>query len=290
MIPGSTLRIPAPAKLNLLLHVTGRRADGYHLLQTIFRFIEYGDELILSLRQDGQVTRSEGPVGIEPEQDLCVRAARLLKAETGCTLGVDLRVSKRIPMGGGLGGGSSNAASVLVGLNRLWRLGLSRAALMTLGGALGADIPVFVFGRSAFAQGVGEELYPISIAPAWYVVLTPPVQVATAAVFSEPKLTRNSNPLRIPAVFAGQGRNDLEAVVRDRYTEVDRHLRWLAGHGPAIMSGSGACVFCAADSEAGARTILARLPRSMAGFVARGLDQHPLYHWLDHGLGAGSEK
>ena len=292
MIPGSTLRIPAPAKLNLLLHVTGRRADGYHLLQTIFRFVDYGDELALCLRQDGQVSRSEGPQGVEAEQDLSVRAARMLQAETGCKLGVDLRVNKRIPMGGGLGGGSSDAASVLVGLNRLWRLGLSRAELMGLGGTLGADVPAFVFGRSAFAQGVGNELLPISIAPAWYVVLTPPVQVITATVFSEPKLTRNSNPIRIPAFFAGQGRNDLEAVVRERHADVDQYLRWLAGHGPATMSGSGSCVFCAVDSEAGARSIVARLPRSMAGFVARGLDHHPLYHWLDHGrgLGAGCEQ
>ncbi|MFN0316461.1 MAG: 4-(cytidine 5'-diphospho)-2-C-methyl-D-erythritol kinase [Burkholderiales bacterium] len=280
MIAGSTLRIPAPAKLNLFLHVTGRRPDGYHLLQTLFRFIEHGDELVLTVRPDGQVSRSEGPEGVAPEQDLGVRAARLLQAETGCKLGVDLRIIKRIPMGGGLGGGSSDAASVLVGLNRLWGLGLSRPALMALGGTLGADVPIFVFGRSAFAQGVGDELSPISIAPAWYVVLVPPVHVATAAVFAEPKLTRNSNPLRIPAFFTGQGRNDLEAVVRGRYGEVDRHMRWLAEHGPATMSGSGACVFHAADSEMQARAILARLPQGMAGFVARGLDQHPLYHWL----------
>ncbi len=277
------LRVSAPAKLNLFLHITGRRADGYHFLQTIFRFIDYSDELLLSLRQDGQVIRSEGPESVDPEQDLVVRAARLLQAETGCKLGVDLGVTKRIPMGGGLGGGSSDAASVLVGLNRLWGLGLSRAALMVIGGRLGADVPVFVFGRSAFAEGVGNELHTISIAPAWYVVLTPPVQVPTAAVFSEPKLTRNSNPLRIPAFFAGQGRNDLEAVVRERYTEVDRHLSWLRQYGHATMSGSGACVFCAVDSEEGARSVLGRLPPGMAGFVARGLDEHPLYHWLDDG-------
>ncbi|MSQ58797.1 MAG: 4-(cytidine 5'-diphospho)-2-C-methyl-D-erythritol kinase [Betaproteobacteria bacterium] len=284
------MRIPAPAKLNLFLHVTGRRPDGYHLLHTLFRFIEYGDELSLTLRPDGQVSRGEGPREVAPEQDLSVRAARLLQAETGCKLGVDLRIVKRIPMGGGLGGGSSDAASVLVGLNRLWGLGLSRPALMVLGAKLGADVPVFVFGRSAFAQGVGDELSAIRIAPAWYVVLTPSIHVATTAVFAEPKLTRNSNPLRIPAFFAGQGRNDLEAVVRERHVEVDRCLRWLAEQGPATMSGSGACVFRAVDSEAQARAILARLPENMAGFVARGLDQHPLYHWLNHGLGAGSEK
>jgi 4-diphosphocytidyl-2-C-methyl-D-erythritol kinase len=250
------------------------------LLQTLFRFIEHGDELLLALRPDGQVIRGEGPKGVAPEQDLSVRAARLLQAETGCKLGVDMRIIKRIPMGGGLGGGSSDAASVLVGLNRLWGLGLSRPALMALGGTLGADVPVFVFGRSALAQGIGDELSAVSIAPAWYVVLTPAVHVPTAAVFAEPKLTRNSNPLRIPAFFAGQGRNDLEAVVRERYGEVSRYLRWLAEHGPATMSGSGACVFRAVDSQAQARAILARLPKGMAGFVARGLDQHPLYHWL----------
>ncbi len=276
----SPLRLSAPAKLNLLLHVTGRRPDGYHLLQTIYRFIDFGDEVVMESRPDGQVVRAQGAPGVEPNQDLVVRAARLLKGETGCQLGVDLGVTKRIPMGGGLGGGSSDAASVLIGLNRLWGLGLSRHALQHMGARLGADVPVFIFGRSAFAEGIGEALHPIGIRAAWYLVLIPPVQVSTAEVFADTKLTRNSNPIRIPAFFAGQGRNDLEPVVRERFPVVDQHLRWLGQFGEAAMSGSGACVFCAFDSETEARAALAQLPENMAGFVARGMDQHPLYDWL----------
>lgn len=277
----ASLRVPAPAKLNLLLHVTGRRADGYHLLQTVFRFLDYSDDIVLAVRQDGAIVRTQGAATVVPEHDLVVRAARLLKSETGCAMGADLAVSKRIPIGGGLGGGSSDAASVLIGLNRLWQLKLSREDLQILGARLGADVPVFVFGRSAFAEGIGDILRPIRIAPAWYLVLTPPVHVSTAAVFADPKLTRHSNPLKIPAFFAGLGRNDLEPVVRASHPLVDRYLQWLAPYGQAGMSGSGACVFCAFDSETGARSVLAQLPDNMAGFVARGMDQHPLHDWLE---------
>ena len=280
---GTRLRLPAPAKLNLLLHVIGRRADGYHLLQTIFRFIDFGDEVSLQSRVDGHVVRTQGPPGVAPEQDLVVRAAKLLQQETGCTLGAELGVEKRIPMGGGLGGGSSDAATVLIGLNRLWNLGLARHALQVLGARLGADVPIFIFGQSAFAEGMGDILHPVAIRSAWYVVLTPPVQVPTAAIFTDSKLTRNSNPLKIPAFFAGQGRNDLEPVVRERYAEVDQHLRWLSRFGNATMSGSGACVFCAFDTEAEAQGVLAALPDNMAGFVARGVDRHPLHGWLEQG-------
>lgn len=275
------LRLPAPAKLNLLLHVVGRRPDGYHLLQTVFRFLDRADEVLLRAREDGRILRTAGPDGVPAEQDLVVRAARLLQAETGCALGAEVGVDKRIPMGGGLGGGSSDAATVLIGLNRLWGLGLGRTDLQALGARLGADVPVFIHGRSAFAEGIGEIFHPIEIAPAWYLVLTPPVQVPTARIFADPKLTRQGNPLKIPAFFAGQGRNDLEPVVREHYGVVDEHLRWLGRHGSATMSGSGACVFSAFDTEPEARAVLVRLPDNMAGFVARGVDRHPLHDWLE---------
>lgn len=280
--PAAPLRLPAPAKLNLLLHVVGRRPDGYHLLQTIFRFLDFRDEVTLAARADGRIRRTTGAAGVPEEQDLIIRAARLLQQEAGCALGADVGVEKRIPMGGGLGGGSSDAATVLIGLNRLWNLGLSRAQLQVLGARLGADVPIFIHGRSAFAEGIGEIFHPIDIAPAWYLVLTPPVHVPTARIFADPKLTRQGNPLKMRAFFAGQGRNDLEPVVREHYREVDEHLRWLSRFGHSTMSGSGACVFSAFDTEKEAQAVLAQLPEHMSGFVARGIDTHPLHDWLNH--------
>jgi 4-diphosphocytidyl-2-C-methyl-D-erythritol kinase len=277
----SSLTCFAPAKLNLLLHVVGRRADGYHLLQTVFRFLDWGDTVTLRLRPDGAVARVSELAGVPAEQDLVVRAARLLQAETGCRLGCDIAVEKRLPMGGGLGGGSSDAASVMIGLNRLWRLGLTRERLQSLGLRLGADVPVFIFGRSAFAEGVGERLQPVELAPAWYVVLQPPVSVPTAAVFAAPELTRDSKPIKMLGFSAGAGRNDLEAVVCRRYPEVERHRAWLRQFGAAAMTGSGGCVFAAFDTEQAAREVLARLPGEMTGCAARGIDRHPLWEWLE---------
>jgi 4-diphosphocytidyl-2-C-methyl-D-erythritol kinase len=267
---------PAPAKLNLFLHVTGRRQDGYHLLQSVFRFVDYADTVWLGVRRDGKVRRLQEIPGVPEAQDLTVRAAKLLQQETGCPLGVDIRLEKRLPMGGGLGGGSSDAATVLLGLNHLWSLGLSRQRLQELALQLGADVPVFVFGQSAFAEGVGERLTPISLPPAWYVVLIPPVSVATAAVFAAPELTRNTPPIKIADFLSGAGRNDLQPVVVRKYPEVARHLDWLGRFGEARMTGSGACVFLAVEDEAAARAITKELPRDMQGFVARGLDRHPL--------------
>ncbi len=267
---------PAPAKLNLFLHITGRRADGYHLLQTVFRFIDYGDALHFTLRSDGQIVLTQTLPGVPVEQDLCYRAARLLQASTGTTQGVEIMLEKRLPLGGGLGGGSSDAATTLIALNRLWGTGLSRAELMALGLKLGADVPVFIFGDNAWAEGVGETLTPIALEPAWYVVLVPPVSVATAEVFSAPELTRNTLPVTIPAFSAGQIHNDLEPVVTGRYPSVARHLEWLRQYGVARMTGSGACVFAAFAAEQAAREVLADKPAWIEGFVARGLDHHPL--------------
>ena len=269
-------RYPAPAKLNLFLHVVGRRADGYHLLQTAFRFIDYGDELGFAVRDDGVVRRITELAGVSANADLCVRAARLLKDRAGSRLGADIELVKTLPVGGGLGGGSSNAATTLVVLNRLWQTGLTRVQLQDLAVELGADVPVFVFGRSAFAEGVGERLAEIRLRPAWYLVLVPETAVSTAEIFSAPELTRNTIAITIAAFSVGQGRNDLEPVVCRRYPQVARHLEWLRKYGDARMTGSGACVFCGFETEAQAQRVLAKLPADMRGFVARGLDRHPL--------------
>ncbi|MDD2915476.1 MAG: 4-(cytidine 5'-diphospho)-2-C-methyl-D-erythritol kinase [Gallionella sp.] len=290
MESSNQLTCPAPAKLNLFLHVVGRRSDGYHLLQTLFRFIDLQDTLHFSLRGDGVVHRGNVVEGVAEEQDLCVRAARLLQSETGCGLGVDIMVEKRIPMGGGLGGGSSDAATTLIALNRLWSLGLPRERLMRLGLRLGADVPVFVFGESAFAEGVGEELQACPVPEAWYVVLFPPVQVPTVQIFTRPELTRNTVSITMRALAKGQLfgeqvrelqlHNDLQPVVCDLYPEVARYLAWLGRFGEAMMTGSGACVFAGFDSRSRAEAVLRQLPHEMRGVVAQGLAGHPLHDWV----------
>jgi 4-diphosphocytidyl-2-C-methyl-D-erythritol kinase len=268
---------PAPAKLNLFLHVVGRRADGYHLLQTLFRFLDHGDRLAIEPRHDGAIRLLNPLPGVPAEADLCHRAARLLQAHTGCRLGADIGLDKRLPMGGGLGGGSSDAATVLMALNRLWGLDLAREELQALGLRLGADVPVFVFGRSAFAEGVGERLQAVVLPAASYVVLMPPVHVATAAIFSHPGLTRDTPEMRIPPLSEGCGRNDLEPVAVAAYPVIGEYLRWLGQFGAARMTGSGACVFAAFPDRAQAEQVYAQRPAGMQGFVAVGLDVHPLY-------------
>lgn len=267
---------PAPAKLNLFLHVVGRRADGYHLLQSVFRLIDRADTVHLELRDDGRVVRKGDLPGVPEDRDLTVRAARLLQAHAPAGAGVTIRLDKILPLGGGLGGGSSDAATVLLALNHLWQVNLSRATLQTLALELGADVPVFVFGQTAFAEGVGDILQPIEVPPAWYVVLTPPVQVPTAAIFAAPELTRDTPALKIAPFSAGAGRNDLQPAVVRRYPEVARHLEWLGRFGEARMTGSGACVFASFETEDTARDVLRQLPETMRGFVAQGLDRHPL--------------
>lgn len=267
---------PAPAKLNLFLHVTGRRDDGYHLLQSVFRFIDFGDSLSFKLRTDQRILLTQTLAGVPAERDLCYRAAHLLQTTAGIRQGVEITLEKRLPLGGGLGGGSSDAATTLIALNRLWGAGLSRNALMQLGLQLGADVPVFIFGDNAWAEGIGEVLTPIVLDPAWYVVLIPPVSVPTATIFSAPELTRNTLPVTIPGFSAGQIRNDLEPVVITRYPVVGQHLAWLKQFAAARMTGSGACVFAAFSAEQEARAVLAQKPAWIEGFVAVGLAQHPL--------------
>lgn len=272
---------PAPAKLNLMLRVVGRRADGYHLLQTVFCFVDYGDSLRFRVRRDGVIRRVNEIPGVPAESDLCVRAARLLQMHTGTKFGADIDLEKHLPMGGGLGGGSSDAATTLLALNALWKTTVPRIQLIEFAEKLGADVPVFVFGQNAFAEGIGERLQALTLPPAWYVVLCPAVMVSTPAVFAHPDLKRDGEKITIQGFFkalkAGGAANDLQAVVVKQHPEVARHLAWLAQQGAALMTGSGACVFAAFDTEAAARRVFARRPADMQGFVARGLERHPLY-------------
>jgi 4-diphosphocytidyl-2-C-methyl-D-erythritol kinase len=277
---------PAPAKLNLFLHVVGRRADGYHELQTLFRFVDVADRLAFDVRADGVIRRVVDVPGVAENEDLAVRAARLLQRAAGVRLGADIWLEKRLPMGGGLGGGSSDAATTLVALNHLWQAGLRRPALQALALRLGADVPVFVFGRSAFGEGIGERLRAIRVPDAWYVVICPAAHVATARIFAQPDLTRDTDPITIAAFSKGWapvawGRNDLEPVVTRLYPEVASALQWLSRYGAARLTGSGACVFCAFDSEREAQAVLADKPDHLKGFIARGIDEHPLYGLVD---------
>jgi 4-diphosphocytidyl-2-C-methyl-D-erythritol kinase len=273
----------APAKLNLFLHVVGRRPDGYHLLQTVFTLIDRCDRVRLRVREDGQIRRVSMLPGVPAESDLAVRAARLLQEASGTGLGADIEVEKNIPMGGGLGGGSSDAATVLLALDRLWDTGFGPEALGELAPTLGADVPFFLFGQSAWAEGIGDMLKPIDVPARWYLVLTPPAVVPTATIFQAPELTRNTEPLKMEDFSArlrdcpGQGlANDLEVPVVARFPVVAEHLDWLRQHGGGRMTGSGACVFAGYDSREEAERTLGQLPASMKGFVARGLHQHPL--------------
>jgi 4-diphosphocytidyl-2-C-methyl-D-erythritol kinase len=285
MESGIELTCPAPAKLNLFLHIVGRRTDGYHLLQTLFRFIDLQDTLHFTLRKDGMVRRCNTVAGVAEEDDLCVRAAQLLQSETGSSLGVDIRIEKHIPIGGGLGGGSSDAATTLIALNRLWELGLKRNRLMQLGLQLGADVPVFIFGENAFAEGVGELLQAYPLPDAWYVVLFPPVHVPTARIFAHPDLTRDTDSITMRALSERQIReqelhNDLQAVACNLYPEVARYIAWLDNFGKAMMSGSGACVFAEFAARNSAEAVIMQLPEGMHGVVAQGLAKHPLHDWL----------
>ena len=282
-LPGFSKPYPAPAKLNLMLRVVGRRADGYHLLQTVFRFIDYGDTLRFRVRDDGVIARANEVPGVPADSDLCVRAARLLQQVSGTCLGAEIWLDKRLPMGGGLGGGSSDAATTLLALNRLWKTHLNRTQLIEFSVKIGADVPVFVFGENALAEGIGEQLQALTLPPAWYVVLCPPVMVPTAVVFSHPELKRDSKKVIIQG-FSGVGganvSNDLQPLVAKLYPVVAQHLAWLQAcgtrSGPALMTGSGACVFAPFASEQAARQVLVALPADMRGFVAQGLAQHPL--------------
>lgn len=271
---------PAPAKLNLFLHVVGRRPDGYHLLQSVFTLIDRCDTLRFRVRDDGAIARVNDVPGVPSDEDLTVRAARALKAASGISLGADIEIEKRIPMGAGLGGGSSDAATTLRVLNDLWKTRMPLPSLARIGERLGADVPFFLFGRPAWAEGIGERLSEVNLEPRWYAVLTPPVGVPTREVFGAPELTRNTEAIKIEDFSArpesGMFKNDLEPVVVSRYPVVAEHLAWLGRHGKARMTGSGSAVFAAFASREAAERVIAALPGGMNGFVAGGLDRHPL--------------
>ena len=269
----------APAKLNLFLHVTGRRADGYHTLQTAFQLLDWGDRLSFRVRQDGKIVRTNEVPGVSPEGDLSVRAARRLQAWARVASGVEITVDKVLPMGGGLGGGSSDAGTTLLVLNRLWDIHASRHQLQALALELGADVPFFVFGRNAFAEGVGEQLAPLSLPPAWYVVVSPGVTVPTAEIFAARELTRNTKIIRIADFAMSATRNDLEPVARARYPQIGDAIDWLGAYAPARMTGSGACLFASVDGEENAHDIVRECPPQWRAWPVRGLDVHPLYDW-----------
>jgi 4-diphosphocytidyl-2-C-methyl-D-erythritol kinase len=271
----------APAKLNLFLHITGVRPDGYHDLQTVFQFLDICDELQFQIREDGQICRVNDIPGVPESEDLVVRAAQLLKSEAGCALGAEIQVQKNLPMGGGLGGGSSDAATTLVALNQLWELGLDEDSLAALGLKLGADVPVFVRGWSAWAEGVGEQLEPVTLPEPWFVVLVPKVNVSTADLFGDPQLTRDSAPIKIRGSFEGYDANALgnvfEPVVRKRYREIDEAITWLSEFSSARLTGTGACVFAAFDEESQAQEVAAKAGERWGVIVAKGCNQSPLF-------------
>jgi len=274
------LTLPAPAKLNLWLHITGRRADGYHELETVFQFLEHGDELSFALREDGQIRLRTEIEGVPHDSNLIVRAARLLQAQSGTPLGADIWLHKVLPMGGGIGGGSSDAATTLLALAHLWKLDWDEDRLASLGLSLGADVPVFVRGHAAFAQGVGEQLTPVDPEEPWYVVLVPQVSVSTAEIFSHPELTRDSLPLKMRPVPEGNSRNDCQPVVEQRYPEVRNALISLGKFTEARMTGTGSCVFGAFPSKAEADRVLALLSETQTGFVAKGSNVSMLHRKL----------
>ncbi|TDN68421.1 4-(cytidine 5'-diphospho)-2-C-methyl-D-erythritol kinase [Paraburkholderia sp. BL10I2N1] len=277
----------APAKLNLFLHITGRRPDGYHALQTVFQLLDWGDTLHFTLRDDDRIVRKTEIADVPAESDLTVRAAMLLKAHTGTRAGVDIEIDKRLPMGAGLGGGSSDAATTLLALNRLWKLDLQRTELQALALKLGADVPFFVFGKNAFAEGVGEALRQVQLPPRCFLIVTPKVHVPTAAIFSEKALTRDTKPLTIMDFLAQQscsaewpdsfGQNDMQSVVAGKYAEVARVLGWFHNIAPARMTGSGASVFAAFRSMGEAEAAQAKLPAEWNSAVTASLDKHPLF-------------
>lgn len=272
-----TLSLLSPAKLNLFLHITGRRANGYHELQTLFQLLDWGDWLHFTPNHSGLITLSGSDLGIPMEDNLIVRAARLLQQGD---LGVEIELEKRIPEGGGLGGGSSNAATTLLALNHLWKLRLDTSTLLQLGAGLGADVPVFTAGHSAWAEGIGELLTPIELPEQWFLVIAPDCHISTAEIFSNEQLTRNTSSIKMAAFFEGHSRNDCQEIVRRLYPKVDNALKWLNNFGEAKLTGTGACVFASFPDESRARSALGQMPRQMTGFVAQGLNESPVLQAL----------
>ena len=275
------LILPAPAKLNLMLHILGRRADGYHELQTLFQFLDFGDELGFALRPDGEIHLHTPIDGVPHDSNLIVRAAHLLQQHANCTLGADIWLDKRLPMGGGIGGGSSDAATTLLGLNHLWQLNYSEDQLASLGLSLGADVPVFVRGHAAFAEGVGEKLQPVTLSEPWFLVAIPQVLVSTAEIFSDPELTRDTPPIKVRSLLEGGGRNDCQPVVTKRYSEVRNALILLNKFVPTRLTGTGACVFGSFPNQDDADKVARQLPATLPSFIAQGRNISMLHRKLE---------
>jgi 4-diphosphocytidyl-2-C-methyl-D-erythritol kinase len=271
------LTLPSPAKLNLFLHINGRRSDGYHLLQTVFQLLDYGDELSFETTHDATLTLSPAIEGLANEDNLIFRAAKLLQQHTHCTTGAHITLTKRLPMGGGIGGGSSNAATTLVALNHLWQTQLSTEQLASLGAQLGADVPVFIHGQSAWAEGVGEILTPLDLPTRWYLVIRPNVHVSTAEIFAKKKLTRDTPIIKVAAFLEGGGKNDCQDIVLESFPQVKEAIDWLNFFSQARLTGTGSCIFAVFDSEAEAKEVLALKPVHLDGFVAKGVNRSPLH-------------
>jgi 4-diphosphocytidyl-2-C-methyl-D-erythritol kinase len=275
------LILPAPAKLNLMLHILGRRTDGYHELQTLFQFLDFGDELGFALRTDGEIHLHTPIDGVPHDSNLIVRAARLLQQHANCSLGADIWLDKRLPMGGGIGGGSSDAATTLLGLAHLWQLDCDEDQLANLGLSLGADVPVFVRGRAAFAEGVGEKLQPVTLSEPWFLVAIPQVLVSTAEIFSDPELTRDTPPIKVRSLLEGGGRNDCQPVVQKRYPEVRNALILLNKFVQARLTGTGACVFGSFPNQGDADNVARQLPATLPSFIAQGRNISMLHRKLE---------
>lgn len=273
--------LPSPAKLNLFLYITGKRSDGYHELQTLFQFLDFGDTLSFKIRDDRDIVLLDPIENVPTEQNLIYRAAKLLQETTACQKGIEIGIQKNIPMGAGLGGGSSNAATVLVALNRLWQTNLALSELAEIGLSLGADVPIFVQGFAAFAEGVGEKLTPCAPAEKWYLVVKPNVSISTAAIFTHPDLTRNTPKRTIEQCLFDPWSNDCEKIVKDLYPEVEESLAWLLKYAPSRLTGTGACVFAEFDRKADALNALQQLPKHVLGFVAQGQNISPLHQTLN---------
>ena len=276
-----SITLPAPAKLNLFLRITGRRADGYHNLQTLFQLLDYGDQLKITACKNPNIVLTSSLDNIPAEENLIVRAARALQEATNCSWGCEIQLDKKLPMGAGLGGGSSNAATTLVGLNLLWQCGLTQEQLAVIGRQLGADIPVFIAGNSAFAEGIGDQLTPVELPKNWYLVVTPPIKVSTEEIFSHPQLTRNSPPIKIRALLEAQYRNDCQLVVEAMYPQVKEVLKWLQRFPNPLMTGTGASAFCRFDDELLARQALAEVPQQWSAFIARGVNISSLHNQME---------
>lgn len=276
----SILSLPSPAKINLFLHITGQRSDGYHNLQTLFQLLDFGDKLVFRSNRSGNIKINGNIDGVDEKNNLIFHAATLLQKSTGCDLGCTIDLTKNLPMGAGLGGGSSNAATTLVGLNALWKCGLTANQLSDLGKTLGADVPVFVHGESAFAEGIGDILTPLTLPQRWFLVITPNCHVSTREIFSNPQLTRNSSPIKIRALSGVEYRNDCQDVVSKLHPAVGTVLQWVENFSAPLMTGTGASVFCSFDSKSEAQHVLSKLPKQWTGFVAKGVNRSPVHEQL----------